>query len=74
MDKTLRETLACGIIVCIFYGIIWWLLGSYFFGLTNLILIATIIIFTIADIWAIHYLIRRQRKSSQDDSNIQQTD
>jgi type IV secretory pathway VirB2 component (pilin) len=65
MGKPLLETLACAIVICIFYGIVWWLLGSYFFGLTNLILISAVTIFAAADICAIHYLIRRRRKKSQ---------
>lgn len=59
------ETLACALVVCIFYAIVWWLLGTYFFGLTNWILITVVILMALADIGAIHYLIRRRAAKSQ---------
>jgi cbb3-type cytochrome oxidase subunit 3 len=73
-NRPLLETLACVPVVCIFYGVVWWLLGSHFFGLTNRILIGAVIIFTMADICAIHYLIRRRAKTLRQDSNIEQAE
>ncbi len=70
MRKIYLETLACGTVVCLFYTLIWWLLGSRFFGLDNGILIGIVIVMAIADIGAIHYLIRRRHKSSREDSDM----
>ncbi|HQP97834.1 MAG TPA: hypothetical protein PLY86_05235 [bacterium] len=65
MNRIYRETLACSLIACLFYIIVWWILGTRFFGLGNPYLIAGAVLFAIADIGAIYYLIRRKAARSQ---------
>ncbi len=70
MRRVYLETLACSVVVCAFYTVIWWLLGSRFFGLDNSILILILVLMAIADIGVIHYLIRRRARKSGEDSKM----
>lgn len=69
MNRIYRETLACSLIACLFYAAVWWILGTRFFGLGNPYLIAVVILFAIADIGAIHYLIRRRAAKTEENDN-----
>jgi len=69
MNRIYRETLACSLIACLFYIIVWWILGTRFFGLGNPYLIAGAVLFAIADIGAIYYLIRRRASHLEKHNN-----
>ena len=70
MNRIFLETLACALVVCIFYVIAWWLLGTHFFGLGNRILVGVVIAFAVLDIGAIHYLIRRRARKQDAESSM----
>ncbi|MFH1742409.1 MAG: hypothetical protein ABIH23_25680 [bacterium] len=70
MNRILLETLACALVVCTFYTIVWWLLGTHFFGLTNRILIGVVIVCAVLDIGAIHYLIRRRGRKKDTEASM----
>ena len=70
MSRVLLETVACAVVVCIFYTIVWWILGTQIFGLENRILIGAVVVFAFLDIAAIQYLIRRQARKKNTQSKL----
>ena len=61
-----KEWIKCSAVAIGFYLIVYFLLGYFFFGFLNFWFILILVLFTIADVWGLRWLIQRYGEKDRD--------